>query len=100
MNLDDYTYCGFRRIVCAVPDLKIADVRHNINAMTGIIDANPDADIILFPELSVTGYSCADLFGQNLLLNDSLKGLASICDHLHKRHSDSLPLRSWWQERQ
>lgn len=91
MNLDDYTYCGFQRIVCAVPDLKIADVRHNINAMTGIIDANPDADIILFPELSVTGYSCADLFGQNLLLNDSLKGLASICDHLHKRHSDSLP---------
>ena len=86
MNVSDYIACGFRRIVCAVPDIRIADVDHNIGAITRLIDAYHDADIILFPELSVTGYSCADLFGQQFLLDDAIRGISNLCDYLFNLH--------------
>lgn len=81
MNKRDYKYCGFRRIVCAIPEIRIADVAHNLDQICNLISANDDADIILFPELCLTGYTCADLFGQVSLLDaaeDAIGKLTSL----------------------
>lgn len=89
MNLSEYTYCGFRRIIAAVPDIRIADVAHNTGQILHIMQSHrKEADIILFPELSITGYTCADLFGQQKLLADAAEGIRNIC----ALHSPSDPM--------
>lgn len=78
MKKSDFYDCGFRRIVCAVPEIKIADTDSNKESILRIIEKNSDADIILFPELCVTGYTCGDLFGQQHLLRSSDKAIMEI----------------------
>ena len=55
----------FMRIVCAVPPVKVADVAKNAQDICAYMEkANGEnADVVLFPELSLTGYSCGDLPG-------------------------------------
>lgn len=55
---------GYIRVAAASPEVKPADVDFNINEIKNqvAIADKKDVDIILFPELSVTGYTCADLF--------------------------------------
>ena len=55
---------GFYRISTCVPRLKVADVRYNIDEMKRLaaMPQNNESAVILFPELAVTGYTCADLF--------------------------------------
>lgn len=81
MKKSDFYGCGFRRIVCAVPDIKIADPSHNADSIISTIKSNPDADVILFPELCVTGYTCADLFHQQELINASYATIRKIADN-------------------
>ena len=68
------------RIACAVPAVKTADVTKNtadiIRYMTEADAKN--VDIILFPELSITGYTCGDLFYQDRLHTAVEKGLEEI----------------------
>ena len=61
----------FIRIICAVPAVKVGDVKKNaqdICAMMEEADRN-EADVILFPEMALTGYTCGDLFFQDALWN-------------------------------
>ena len=54
----------FIRIACAVPAVKVGDVKkktEDICAYMEKADAQ-DVDVVVFPELAMTGYSCADLF--------------------------------------
>lgn len=71
---------GFIKVCAAIPDLQVACVSQNtkyiILKMKEAYKNN--AKIIVFPELSITGYTCGDLFFQSQLLNDSLKGLEEI----------------------
>ena len=70
----------FIRIVCAVPPVKVGDVQKNAQDIC-IFIANADkqdADIVVFPELALTGYSCGDLFFQNTLWAAVKKGLRDI----------------------
>ena len=68
------------QIAAAVPALKVGDIDYNIQSMISIIEENSESGIIVFPELSVTGYTCADLFLSNLLLNKSIDALVKIAD--------------------
>ena len=69
---------GFYRISTCVPRLKVADVRYNIDEMKRLaaMPQNNEAAVILFPELAVTGYTCADLFHNSALLEAAERGVA------------------------
>ncbi len=71
---------GFYRISACVPRLKVADVRYNIDEMKRLaaMPQNNEAAVILFPELAVTGYTCADLFHNSALLEASDRGVAEL----------------------
>lgn len=66
--------------VAAVPDLKVADVEYNTNQIVRLIKENSACGLIVFPELSVTGYTCADLFGSGLLLEKAQDGMIRIAE--------------------
>ena len=75
------------RIACAVPAVKVGDVKKNTADICAYIEkANAqNVDIILFPELSMTGYTCGDLFYQETLHNAVEAGLKQIlsCSEVH-----------------
>ena len=68
------------RAACAVPDTAVANPEKNteriIDFMLKAKEKNPD--IVVFPELCITGYTCADLFFQQALLSDALSCLKKI----------------------
>ena len=75
------------RIACAVPAVKVGDVKKNTEDICSYIqkaDAQ-NVDIILFPELAMTGYTCGDLFYQETLHNAVEAGLKQIlsCSEAH-----------------
>lgn len=68
---------GFVKVGAAVPLLKVADCEYNVQQMIKIINeaASKGVSILSFPELSITGYTCGDLFHQNSLLKSAEKVL-------------------------
>ena len=63
---------GFVKVATAIPSLKVADCFYNeqqIESLT-LQASGKGVEIICFPELSITGYTCADLFQQELLLEE------------------------------
>lgn len=73
---------GFVRVGCAVPELKVADIDFNTNKIIEQIKKASDSkiQILCFPELSITGYTCNDLFHQDILIEGSLKSLQRIIE--------------------
>lgn len=71
---------GFLRIAAAIPEVKVADCRHNTTRMEGLIRraAEQGVSVVAFPELSVTGYTCADLFQHPLLISEAETELAGL----------------------
>ena len=74
------------RIACAVPPVKVADTRQNTQDICDkITEADRfGSDVVIFPELAVTGYTCADLFFQQTLLEAAVAALNEICRHTEK----------------
>lgn len=71
---------GFYRVAAAVPELKVADIDFNtdkIIKLTQEAEKN-SAALIVFPELSVCGYTCADLFGHTPLIDKVYEALMKI----------------------
>ncbi|MCR4686688.1 MAG: NAD(+) synthase [Lachnospiraceae bacterium] len=66
------------QVAAATPRLKIGDVKFNTKEIIGIIKECEDSALLVFPELSVTGYTSADLFQSDLLLKESEKALTEI----------------------
>ncbi|MBQ8281861.1 MAG: NAD(+) synthase [Lachnospiraceae bacterium] len=68
------------RVTSAVPDVSVADTDYNTQEICNkIIEAESvGSDIVVFPELAVTGYTCADLFFQKTLLTKTVESLSSI----------------------
>lgn len=71
---------GFIKVAAATPDIRVADVGYNKEQIIKQMDeaAKAGAKIIVFPELCITGYTCSDLFLQDILLNGAKKALAEI----------------------
>ena len=71
---------GFYRFASVCPTLKVADTAYNtaeiIRCAREAIDGG--AAFVVFPELCITGYTCSDLFHQELLLKKSLESLSEI----------------------
>ncbi|SOE47922.1 NAD+ synthase (glutamine-hydrolysing) [Fibrobacter sp. UWT3] len=89
---------GFYRFACVSPVLKVADTAYNTEEIirSAKIAASNGAAFVVFPELCITGYTCSDLFHQELLLLNSTRSLVRIADAL--KESDAviavgLPLR-------
>ena len=73
----------FIRIATAVPPVAVGDaVKNAADVCEYICQADEKGcDLVVFPELALTGYTCADLFFQNVLLSQSMK-FCFICFHL------------------
>ena len=73
---------GFVKVASAVPSLKVADCTYNIQQIESLIiqAEGKGVEIIVFPELSVSGYTCQDLFGQQLLLEKCEESLFKLLD--------------------
>ena len=62
----------------ALPSMKIADVSYNVSQIEKLFLSQNDLGILLFPELSLSGYTCGDLFFQDSLLDACLEGLKKL----------------------
>ena len=85
---DLYTGYGFLRVGCAVPDTVPGDCDANVrNILAMTKKAQRDgAQLLVFPEMSVTGYTCGDLFYQDVLLDAALEGLRVLSASLPMSH--------------
>lgn len=74
---------GFVKVAAAVPRLIVADCKSNANQIEGLIAIadGKGVQIIVFPELCITGYTCGDLFGQQLLLNEAEIALMQVMNN-------------------
>ena len=74
---------GFVKVAAVTPSIKVADVDHNLKEICRMIDETVEngAKIIAFPELCVTGYTCGDLFSQDILLKKAKEALKEIVAH-------------------
>lgn len=72
----------FIRAACAVPNVGVGDVDYNLSQI--LIKAGQaqeaKADILVFPELCITGYTCADLFFQKTLLDEAKLALVKLLE--------------------
>lgn len=73
---------GFIKVASAVPSVKVADCKYNVEQIEQqiILAEGHGVEIIVFPELSLTGYTCQDLFRQNLLLETTESAMLMLLD--------------------
>ena len=71
---------GYVRVAASVPEIKVANVEFNVKEIVNEIKklAKEGVQIVTFPELSITGYTCGDLFNQDFLVEKSIEGLETI----------------------
>lgn len=71
---------GFVKVAAVTPDIRVADVWYNCEEICRRMKEaeKAGAKIIVFPELCLTGYTCGDLFTQDILLKESRRALAEI----------------------
>ena len=73
---------GFYRLAAVCPTLKVADTAFNRDEIIRLATeaTQNESAIVVFPELCITGYTCSDLFHQELLLEKSLDALKTIAE--------------------
>jgi len=73
---------GYVRVGAIVPELKVGNVEFNTEEIIREIKAvsKEGVQIVTLPELSLTGYTCNDLFHQDILLDNALEGLKKIVE--------------------
>lgn len=88
---------SFRKVGLALPSMKISDVTYNVAQIEKLFLAQEDCSILLFPELSLTGYTCGDLFFQDSLLSACLDGIRKLKEDSKQKKGTllivGLPLR-------
>ena len=77
---------GLIKVAAAIPGVRVADVDYNRQQIESLIAQaeGKGAEIIVFPELSLTGYTCQDLFRQQLLLDKTEEALLILLDFTRK----------------
>ena len=73
---------GFVRVGCATPNVKVADCNYNADRIVDLatIAAQKDISVLVFPELSITGYTCQDMFLHKTLTDAAFYALLDIAD--------------------
>jgi NAD+ synthase (glutamine-hydrolysing) len=73
---------GFFKVATAIPEVKVADCKFNSGRILNIMESADalGAEIICFPELSITSYTCGDLFFQEVLLEAAKKVLIDLVE--------------------
>lgn len=76
---------GFITVASAIPAVEVANVEANFDEIQRLAQdaASAGAEVVVFPELSLTGYSCQDLFRQTVLLDavkDAIVELQKLAD--------------------
>lgn len=81
---------GFVRVASAIPDIKVADVQYNVDQILELIEetAKKGADIVVFPEMCITGYTCGDLFHTRDLIEQAENGLNRIRNYIQDNLSN------------
>ena len=77
---------GFVKVAAAVPAVKVADVDYNVQQIESIIAQaeGRGVEVIVFPELCITGYTCQDLFKEQLLLDRAEGAIITLLDFTRK----------------
>ena len=78
---------GFIKVAALTPKVKVADTTYNREQICMLIDEAQEkgAKILVFPELCITGYTCGDLFYQELLLREAKKELLAIAKYTERK---------------
>ena len=73
---------GFVKVASAIPTIKVADCDYNEKQIENLVvqAEGKGVEIICFPELCITGYTCGDLFSQQLLIDGSENALFKLLD--------------------
>ena len=71
---------GFVKVAAAVPHVRVADCQYNIQQIEGLMRqaSEREVQIVAFPELSITAYTCMDLFSQETLLRNAERALLEL----------------------
>ena len=77
---------GYVRVAASVPEIKVANVEFNVKEIVNEIKklSKEGVQVVTFPELSITGYTCGDLFNQDFLVEKAIKGLETIIKETSK----------------
>ncbi len=80
---------GFLRVAAATPLVRVADCAFNAEHILALMRRAEDegVSVLVFPELSLTGYTCADLFGQPVLQRGALEALGTVIEEGGKAYS-------------
>ena len=73
---------GFLRVAAASPALRVADPAYNAAHIIDVIGAQAEkgTEVLVFPELSLSGYTCGDLFLQKMLLAGCMDALRTVAE--------------------
>ena len=77
---------GFVNVAAAVPTVKVADVDYNVLQIESLLAQaeGKGVEVMVTPELCLTGYSCQDLFREQLLLDKAEGGVIQLLDFTRK----------------
>ena len=77
---------GFIKVAAATPSVKVADCSYNVQQIESLIAMaeGKGVEVIVFPELCITGYTCQDLFKQTLLLEQAETSVLMLLDFTRK----------------
>ena len=77
---------GFVKVAAAIPAVKVADVEYNVQQIESLIAQaeGRGVEMMVMPELCLTGYSCQDLFKQQALLDRAEQGVMVLLDFTRK----------------
>ena len=72
---------GFVKVASAIPGVRPGNCKYNTESIINLMlqAEEENADIVCFPELSITGYTCQDLFESSVLIKEAEKSLDVIC---------------------
>ena len=73
---------GYIKVASAIPSVKVGDCQFNLQEIEQMIARaeGQGVEVIVFPELSITGYTCQDLFRQQLLLDVAEQSVLMLLD--------------------
>jgi NAD+ synthase (glutamine-hydrolysing) len=77
---------GMIKVAAAVPTVKVADVAYNVGQAESLIAQaeGQGVEVMVLPELCLTGYTCQDLFKQQLLIDKAEEALLVLLDFTRK----------------